>query len=146
MNEVPLQTHNPKPVVKDSWLGQVPSVQERLTKGTVTSTMRRAAHPSAWARCDENADFSAIAYESHCVHRQVKALEFSLNDALYVPHLTDGRMSHCTLLLFCINLLTLEKLSTTHCAPFALDSEAGSLTDVLIPHRMTLEREYSRSA
>jgi len=34
--------------------------QERLTQGTVTSTMRRAAHPSGCARCGAGAGCSAI--------------------------------------------------------------------------------------
>ena len=34
--------------------------QERLTRGTVTSTMRRAAHPSGWARCGVVAGCLAI--------------------------------------------------------------------------------------
>ena len=38
--------------------------QERLTRGTVTSTMRRAAHPSGCARCDASAGCSAMKYES----------------------------------------------------------------------------------
>ena len=32
---------------------------------------------------------------------------------------------------FCINLQPLKKWSTTRFAPFALDSESGSLTDIL---------------
>ena len=38
--------------------------QERLTRGTVTSTMRRAAHPSGRARCGAGAGCSAIKYQS----------------------------------------------------------------------------------
>ena len=38
--------------------------QERLTRGTVTSTMRRAAHPSA--RCGAGAGCSATQYQSLC--------------------------------------------------------------------------------
>ena len=38
--------------------------QERLTRGTVTSTMRRAAHPSGCARCGAGAGCSAIKYQS----------------------------------------------------------------------------------
>ena len=34
--------------------------QERLTRGTVTSTTRRAAHPSGWARCVAGAGRSAM--------------------------------------------------------------------------------------
>ena len=39
-------------------------LQERLTRGTVTSTMRRAAHPSECARCVAGAGCSAIKYQS----------------------------------------------------------------------------------
>ena len=38
--------------------------QERLTRGTVTSTMRKAAHPSGCARCGAGAGCSAIKYQS----------------------------------------------------------------------------------
>jgi len=38
--------------------------QERLTRGTVASTMRRAAHPSGCARCGAGAGCSAIKYQS----------------------------------------------------------------------------------
>jgi len=38
--------------------------QERLTRGTVTSTMRRAAHPAGSARCGAGAGCSAIKYQS----------------------------------------------------------------------------------
>jgi len=38
--------------------------QERLTRGTETTTMRRAAHPSGCARCGAGAGFSAIQYQS----------------------------------------------------------------------------------
>jgi hypothetical protein len=38
--------------------------QERLTRRTVTSTMRRAAHPSGCARCGAGAGCSAIRYQS----------------------------------------------------------------------------------
>jgi len=38
-------------------------LQERLTRGTVTSTMRRAAHPSGCARCGAGAGSSAIKYQ-----------------------------------------------------------------------------------
>ena len=34
------------------------------TRGTVTSTMRRAAHPSGCARCGAGAGYSAIRYQS----------------------------------------------------------------------------------
>ena len=37
---------------------------ERLTRGTVTTTMRRAAHPSGCARCGAGAGCSAITYQS----------------------------------------------------------------------------------
>jgi len=37
---------------------------KRLTRGTVTSTMRRAAHPSECARCGAGAGCSAIKYQS----------------------------------------------------------------------------------
>jgi len=37
---------------------------ERLTRGTVTSTMRRAAHLSVCARCGAGAGCSAIKYQS----------------------------------------------------------------------------------
>ena len=40
--------------------------QERLTRGTETSTMRRAAHPSGRARCGAGAGCSAIKYQSRC--------------------------------------------------------------------------------
>ena len=40
--------------------------QERLTRGTVTSTTRRAAHVSGCARCGAGAGCSAINYKSHC--------------------------------------------------------------------------------
>ena len=36
---------------------------ERLARVTVTSTMRRAAHPSGCARCGAGAGCSAIEYE-----------------------------------------------------------------------------------
>jgi len=39
------------------------------------------------------------------------------------------------LLLFFINLQPLKKWSTTNYAPFALDREPGSLTDILRPRR-----------
>jgi len=38
--------------------------QERLTRGRVTSTMRRAAHPSGCARCGAGDGCSAIKYQS----------------------------------------------------------------------------------
>ena len=38
--------------------------QERLTRGTVTSTMRWAAHPSGCARCGAGAGCSEIRYQS----------------------------------------------------------------------------------
>ena len=38
--------------------------QERLTQGTVTSTMRREAHPSGCARCGAGAGCSAVQYQS----------------------------------------------------------------------------------
>ena len=38
--------------------------QERLSRGTVTSTMRKAAHPSGCARCGAGAGCSAIKYQS----------------------------------------------------------------------------------
>ena len=38
--------------------------QERLTRGTVTSTMRKAAHPPGCARCVAGAGCSAIRYQS----------------------------------------------------------------------------------
>jgi len=40
--------------------------QERLTRGTVTSTKRRAAHPSGCARCGAGAGCSAIKHQSIC--------------------------------------------------------------------------------
>jgi hypothetical protein len=38
--------------------------QARLTRGTVTSTMRGAAHPSKYARCNAGAGCSTTAYQS----------------------------------------------------------------------------------
>ena len=38
--------------------------QERLTRGIVTSAMRRAAHPPGCARCGAGAGCSAIEYQS----------------------------------------------------------------------------------
>ena len=38
--------------------------QERLARGTVTSTMRRAAYPSGCERCGAGAGCSAIKYQS----------------------------------------------------------------------------------
>jgi len=38
--------------------------QERLIRGTVTSTMRRAGHPSGRARCGAGAGCLAIKYQS----------------------------------------------------------------------------------
>ena len=38
--------------------------QERLARGTVASTMRRAAHPSGSARCGAGAGCSAMKYQS----------------------------------------------------------------------------------
>ena len=38
--------------------------RERLTRGTVISTMRRAAHPSGSARCGADADCLVIRYQS----------------------------------------------------------------------------------
>ena len=38
--------------------------RERLPRGTVTSTMRRAAHPSGYARCSAGAGWSAMKYQS----------------------------------------------------------------------------------
>ena len=38
--------------------------QERLTRGTITSTMCRAAHSSGCARCGAGAGCSAIKYQS----------------------------------------------------------------------------------
>jgi len=38
--------------------------QERLTRGTVTSTMRRAAHPSGYARCGGGAGCSVTRYQA----------------------------------------------------------------------------------
>ena len=38
--------------------------QERLRRGTVTSAMRRAAHPSGCARCGAGAGCLAIRYQS----------------------------------------------------------------------------------
>ena len=44
--------------------------QERLTWGTVTSTMRRAAHSSGWARCGAGAGgCSAMKHQSLCTER-----------------------------------------------------------------------------
>ena len=43
--------------------------QERLTRGLVTSTMRRAAHPSGCARCGAGASFSAIKHQSLSITR-----------------------------------------------------------------------------
>jgi len=40
------------------------AVVSRVTRGTVTSTMRRAAHPSGCARCGAGAGCSAIKYQS----------------------------------------------------------------------------------
>ena len=62
--------------------------QERLARGTVTSTMRRAAHPSGCARCGAGAGCSAIKCQSLCrtslrsktptaTTRQVKAVHCS---------------------------------------------------------------------
>jgi len=48
-------------------------LQERLTRGTVTSTMRRAAHTSGCARCGAGAGCSAIQYQ----YLQVTDLEAS---------------------------------------------------------------------
>ena len=47
--------------------------QERLTRGTVTSTMRRALHPSGCARCGACAGSSAIHYQSLKVPRSQEA-------------------------------------------------------------------------
>ena len=41
-------------------------LQERLSRGTVASTMRRAAHPSGCARCGAGAGCSAIEYQYFC--------------------------------------------------------------------------------
>ena len=41
---------------------------ERLARGTVTSTMRRAAHPSGFARGGAGAGCSAIKYQSLTRH------------------------------------------------------------------------------
>ena len=38
--------------------------QERLTRGTITSTMHRAAHPSGCARCGAGASCSVLRYQS----------------------------------------------------------------------------------
>jgi len=43
--------------------------QERLTRGTVTSAMRRAAHPSGCARCGAGAGCSAIENQSLHIKR-----------------------------------------------------------------------------
>ena len=56
----------PKGILTDAWWLN-PSrkcSQERLTRGTVSSTMRRAAHPSICARCGAGAGFAAITYQS----------------------------------------------------------------------------------
>ena len=51
--------------------------QERLTRGTVTSTMRRAAHPSGCARCGAGAGCSAIKYQSPLVHGMLRTVSSS---------------------------------------------------------------------
>jgi len=49
--------------------------QDRLTRGTVTSTMRRAAHPSECARCGAGVGCSAIKYQSlYPVQRLLESL------------------------------------------------------------------------
>ena len=55
MSEVPLQ----RALILN---GKLP--QKRLTRGTVISTMRMAAHPSGCARCGAGAGYSAIKHES----------------------------------------------------------------------------------
>ena len=54
----PLYAHQVNPCGKRS--------QERLTRGTVTSTMRKTAHPPGCARCGAGAGCSAIKYQSLC--------------------------------------------------------------------------------
>ena len=73
--------------------------QERLTRGTVTITMRRAAHPSGCERCVAGAGCSAIKYQSiksgdgpcsppktnpHIPH----STPYTLRPAPYIPHST----------------------------------------------------------
>ena len=64
----------------------------RLTRlnlqGTVTSTMRRAAHPSGCARCGAGAGCSAIKYQSLCRARRPPTPDF--------PYLKEGECSHRT--------------------------------------------------
>jgi len=44
--------------------------QERLTRGTVTSTIRKAAHPPGCARCGAGAGCSPIKYQSLAANRR----------------------------------------------------------------------------
>ena len=74
MSEAPLYTLHPEPFTLSPVLGawyrsfsrrwrSTPfgkCSQERLTRGTVTSTMRKAAHPSGCARCGAGAGCSAM--------------------------------------------------------------------------------------
>jgi len=48
--------------------------QERLSRGIVTSTMRRAARPSGCARCGAGACWSAITYKYLCRYRPSPAM------------------------------------------------------------------------
>ena len=62
--------------IDDSW-PECPCF-ERLTRGTVTSTMRRAANPSGCARCGAGAGCSARKKHSLSMLRTLRALSMKL--------------------------------------------------------------------
>ena len=68
--------------------------QERLTRGTVTTTMRRAEHPSGCARCGAGAGCSTIKYHSLSVRSQRGIIQphaiAPLLEAHGFPPRTDG--------------------------------------------------------
>jgi len=68
------------------------SQERRLTRGTVTSTMRRAAHPSGCARCGAGAGCSAIKTISSSVfYSQVGVVRARCHSVDYGPFIKSQR-------------------------------------------------------
>jgi hypothetical protein len=117
--------------------------QERLTRGTVTSTMRRAARPSGCARCGAGAGCLVIQYQSLLVPGPLRdcILRF------WVSRLEEYRFRlspHSVFLFTCPSRLSLSRRSTPDvqlraaslCSPAARLSE-GSVKS-LLPSRTGL--------
>ena len=85
--------------------------QARLTRGTVTSTVRRAAHPSGGARCGAGTSCSAMKYRSLAAGAGAWTARRRACRVLRIDHFSKSQFRHKIVNLLYTKLIVYDKLT-----------------------------------